>query len=152
MNTSTSNRNQAFVAISAHLPEKRQRVFQLILRHTNITAQELAQKTMLPINEITGRITELKNAFLIVETGSKTNRHSNKKNTAYRVVNSVDERVDLIYDALTRLHVQRWALESDSGLDVSELSLSLIQKEILKIKSRQRALEKILEQIEPVSI
>ncbi len=147
MNTSTQNRNQAFVAISAHLPEKRQRVFQLILSHPNITAQELAQKTMLPINEITGRITELKNAFLIVETGSKTNRHSNKKNTAYRVVNSVDERVDLINAALVRLREQREALEGDCQLGVSGLCLYLILKEMLKIKGRQRALEKILDQI-----
>jgi|SRR5690606_13360555 len=150
MNESIHNRNQAFGAISAHLPEKRRRVFELILQHPNITAQELAEKTMLPINEITGRITELKNAFLVVETGSKTNRHSNKKNTAYRAVNSVEERIDLITDALTRLHVQRWALESDSGLDISRYSFSLIQKEILKIKSKQRALEKILQQIKTV--
>ena len=151
MNASIQNRNQAFGAIYAHLPEKRRRVFQLILEYPNITAQELAQKTMLPINEITGRITELKNAFLVVETGSKTNRHSNKKNTAYRVVSSVEERIDLITDALTRLNEQRWALESDSGLDISRHSFSLIQKEILKIKSKQRALENILEQIKTVS-
>ena len=147
MNTSTHNRNQAFVAISAHLPEKRQRVFQLILQHQNITAQELAQKTMLPINEITGRITELKNAFLIVETGSKTNKHSKKKNTAYRVVNSVDERIDLINVAFVRLREQREVLEDDCRLNISFLSHILIRKEIVKIKSRQRALEKILEQI-----
>ena len=135
------------MAIAEHLPEKRQRVFQLILQHPNITAQELAQKTMLPINEITGRITELKNAFLIVETGSKTNRHSNKKNTAYRVVNSVEERIDLINSAFVRLSEQREALEGDCHLAISGLCLSLIQKEILKIKGRQRSLEKILEQI-----
>ncbi len=152
MTTSTHNRNQAFVAIATHLPEKRQRVFHLILQQPNITAQELAQKTMLPINEITGRITELKNAFLIVETGSKTNRHSKKKNTAYRVVHSVEERVDLINYAFIRLREQREALEGDCYLSISALSLSLIQKEILKIKGRQRALEKILEQIKPVSI
>ena len=147
MNTSTHNRNQAFVAISAHLPEKRRRVFQLILTHPNSTAQELAQKTMLPINEITGRITELKNAFLVVETGSKTNRQSNKKNTAYRVVESMEERVDLINYALKKLCEQRLALEEDFGLDISRYSFSLIQKEILKIKSRQRSIEKILENI-----
>ncbi len=147
MNTSIHNRNQAFVAIAEHLPEKRQRVFQMILLNQNITAQELAQKTMLPINEITGRITELKNAFLIVETGSKTNRHSNKKNTAYRVVNSVDERADLINAAFVKLSEQREVLEGDCHLGISRLSLSLIQKEIVKIKSRQRALEKILDQI-----
>lgn len=152
MNTSTHNRNQAFVAIAAHLPEKRQRVFKMILEHPSITAQELAQKTMLPINEITGRITELKNAFLVVETGSKTNRHSNKKNTAYRVVHSVEERIDLINSAFVRLTEQRETLEDDCYLRISRLSLSLIQKEILKIKSKQRSLEKILEQIKTVSI
>lgn len=147
MTTSTHNRNQAFSAIADRLPEKRQRVFKHILSQENITAQELAQKTMLPINEITGRITELKNAFLIVETGSKTNRYSNKKNTAYRVVNSAEERIDLVNDALVKLREQRETLEDDCYLRISRLSLSLIQKEILKIKSRQRALEKILEQI-----
>src|SRR5690606_31554829 len=111
--TSVHNRNQAFTAIAAQLPEKRQRVFQMILRHPNITAQELSQKTMLPINEITGRITELKNAFLVVEIGSKRNRYSNKKNTAYRVVHSVDERIDLINAAFIRLREQREKLESD---------------------------------------
>src|SRR5690606_31710520 len=103
-----------------------------------------SQKTMLPINEITGRITELKNAFLVVEIGSKRNRYSNKKNTAYRVVHSVDERIDLINAAFIRLREQREKLESDYHAGVSTFSLALIDKELIKIRSKQRTLETIL--------
>lgn len=147
MNTSIHNRDQAFLAIADRLPEKRQRVFNLILRKEEVTAQELAQETMLPINEITGRITELKNAYLIVETGYKRNRHSNKKNTAYRVVKSVDERIDLINATFVLLRGQREKLERDYHAGLSAFSRALIDKELIKIRSRQRALDSILDQI-----
>lgn len=147
MNTSIHNRNQAFSAIADRLPEKRQRVFKHILSQENVTAQELAQKTSLPINEITGRITELKNAHLIVETGSKRNRHSNKKNTAYRVVESIGERIDLINKTFAKLQKERKILESDLNAEISEYSVSLIYRELGKIRSKQNSLERILLQL-----
>ncbi len=152
MKTATHNRNEAFAAIAAKLPEKRQRVFQYIIRQPNITAQELAQKTMLPINEITGRITELKNAYLIVETGSKKNRYSNKQNTAYRVVRSVSERIDLINAAFIQLRDEQEKLERDYHAGISTFSLALIDKELIKIRSKQIALERILEQFDTETI
>lgn len=147
MNTAIHNRNEAFCKIINRLPEKRQKVFKLIEKNPNITAQELSLKTMLPINEITGRITELKNAYLIVETGSKRNRHSNKKNTAYRVVDSIDERIDLINKTFSNLQEKCRLLESDLKAELSYYSHSLIYREIGKIRSKQIALERILNQL-----
>lgn len=144
MNTSIHNRNESFASIVSKLPEKRRRVLELIEKYENASAQQLAELTMTPINEITGRITELKKAFLIVETGSKQNRFSHKKNTTYRVVKSVAERIDLINVTIENLKIKREKLEKDSRSEISQFGRVLIEKELIKIRGRFRSLEVVL--------
>jgi len=77
------NRNQAYFSIADKLPQKRRRIFIFISKPEPCTALEISQNYNIPINEVVGRITELKNYFLIAESGSKTNLHTRKQNTMY---------------------------------------------------------------------
>ena len=70
---STKNRNDAYVSILEKLPQKKQLIFQLVKENSPCTAWEISEKYMLPINEVVGRISDLKNDFLLVESGSKIN-------------------------------------------------------------------------------
>lgn len=147
MNTSIRNRNQSFQSIISDLPERRQYIFKFIEKYPNVSAQEISERTMLPINEITGRITELKSTFLIVENGDRENKFTHKKNTVYRAVQNVDERIDLVNAAFIRLREMKEKLENDFHLGVSVFSRKLIEKEVTKIKARIHSLDKVLNQI-----
>ncbi|CAL2091830.1 conserved hypothetical protein [Tenacibaculum sp. 190524A05c] len=151
METAINNRNEAFFSIIEKLPAKRQLVLELIKENVQITAQDLSEKYGKPINEITGRITELKKCFLVVECGHKFNRFTNYKNTLVRVVKSVNERIDLINQRFIELRQQEDDLVNDYNLNFSDLTKELILRKIKKIKSEINSLSKILDKIESVN-
>ena len=140
---STKNRNAAYFSIIEKLSKKRKLIFQLIGENKEITAQELAEKYMLPINEVTGRITELKDMCLIVEFGSKENRWTNYNNTSYQVIKNENERIDLINKKFVEYRNAKDKLINDYNLKLSDLSKTLIQKEINKIQKKINYLEKL---------
>jgi hypothetical protein len=141
-NNSTSNRNTAYYSIIEKLPEKRKLIFELIQENKICTAQELAEKYMLPINEITGRITELKNMCLVVEHGSKENRWTKHNNTAYQVVSKTD-RIEIINKKFIEYRDSKDKLINDYNLNLSSLSKKLLKKEINKLQSKINYLEKL---------
>lgn len=143
---SIKNRNAAFHSIVEKLPDNRRLIFELIQENKQITAQEIAEKYRKPINEITGRITELKNYCFVVEVGSKENRFTNKKNTIYQVIQSEDERINLINKRYVELRDTKDSLINDYNLNLSKISKELLKKEINKIQTKINFLEKIQEQ------
>ncbi|MDV4026361.1 hypothetical protein CMT52_18695 [Elizabethkingia anophelis] len=145
---SIANRNNAFQAIVEQLPERRKFVFKMIQGNPGISSQDLSGMTFLPINEVVPRVRELKDMFLIVEEGSKVNKFTNKSNTIYRAVTSVDERIDLINAEFVRLRDGKSKLESDYHLGLTLFTKEIVKKEIDKIKSKITSLEKILDVIQ----
>ncbi|MBS9774737.1 MAG: hypothetical protein KGV59_06235 [Tenacibaculum sp.] len=96
MSIAVQNRNTSFKEVADKLPKKRKLIYNLIKENEPCTRIDLSVKYNIPINEVSGRFTELKEECLIVEVGSKTNNISKKENTTYRVVKSKDERIDLV--------------------------------------------------------
>jgi hypothetical protein len=142
---SIKNRNDAYVLILERLPQKKQLIFQLVKENSPCTAWEISEKYMLPINEVVGRISDLKNDFLLVESGSKTNQYTKKQNTLYRTVNTINERIDLINATFVVLRDNKSKLESDYHLGISQLTKEMVKKEIAKIKSQINSLSRIIE-------
>ncbi len=137
------HRNEAFISIINDLPEKRLYIFNIIGRNPDITIQKISELTMKPINEISPRVTELKNSFLISETGYTENVYTRKKNTTHKVVENIEERKDLINAAYQMLVDKKSQLETDALRCNSKHTKELIRKEIQKIKSRITHLGKI---------
>ena len=145
---SIANRNNAFHAIIEQLPERRKFIFKMIQGNPGISSQDLSGMTFLPINEVVPRITELKDVFLIIENGSKVNRFTKKKNTIYRAVGSVDERIDLINIEFVRIRDEISQLEKDSNLGISPFTKEMVKKEIDKRKEKIKLLGEILDVIQ----
>lgn len=72
VNIGEAVRNATYNMIKPNLPEKRQRVYEVILQHpSGITRKEIAKILGWPINCVTGRVTELRDQErLIVEEGT----------------------------------------------------------------------------------
>jgi len=143
MSLAIANRNEAYHNIIDKLPNKRKDVFQMYERHPHSSAWDISMKTMLPINEITARTTELKYIFLIVESGSKINQYSKKSNTTYRAVKNINERIDLVNAAFVKLRDAKDKLINDYHTGISQFSKTLLKKEITKIQSQIKSLDKI---------
>jgi len=144
---SIENRNQAYFSIIESLPKKRKRIFYCIQQNPNSTAVDISTNYNIPINEVVPRITELKNYFLITESGSQTNQKSKKQNTIYKAVENLSQRIDLINARFVELRTNKETLERDYILGVSNLTRDLIQKQINKINIEIKMLEYILDTI-----
>jgi len=127
---SIENRNESYFSIAEKLPQKRKTIFICIRKSEPCTALEISQNYNIPINEVVGRISELKNAFLIYECGSKFNLHTGKKNTLYSPVKNLDQQIDLINQRFVELRSQKEQFERDFHLGISTLTRDLILKEI----------------------
>ena len=69
---SESVRNATYNIIKPHLPECRQRVYEIILQHPEgISNKQIAIEWGVPINSVTGRVTELRQADLVDACGTK---------------------------------------------------------------------------------
>ena len=68
----TSVRNATYQMIKPDLPDKRQRVYEIILQHPEgVTRKQIAKALGWPINCVTGRVTELRDKEgLIRESGT----------------------------------------------------------------------------------
>ncbi len=128
MNTSIRNRNESYFNILNSLPKKKQLILQLFSENPNSTSQEIHEKYLIPINEVVARVSDLKNEFLLVETGSKENRWTGRMNTTYRVVKNINERIDLINERFVELRDQKDKLIRDYKKGLSEYTKSIILK------------------------
>ncbi|CAA7195427.1 hypothetical protein [Chryseobacterium potabilaquae] len=142
------NRNAAYLAIISELAEKRQYIFNVIELYPNVTSKDIEKLTFLRPNQITSRVSELKNLFFIKESGSRENHYSKRGNTTYRIVESMEERIDLINAAFVSLRDEKSSLEMDYHLNISNYTRESIDKKIKKIKRQLKSLGKILNTIQ----
>ena len=135
MSASIQNRNESFFNSIEKLSLRRKTVYKLIQRYKLITSQQIKEKMKLGFNQVSGRITELKEMCLIIEGGSVLNKESNTKNTLWRLTNK-EERINLVNKRYVALVDEQKALENDYHLFLSEHSLKVIKKRISKIKKQ----------------
>tara|TARA_R110002096_G_scaffold423748_1_gene631197 strand:+ start:2364 stop:2732 length:369 start_codon:yes stop_codon:yes gene_type:complete len=119
MNTAIQNRNQSFFNSVEKMSLRRKTVYKIIEQYGLITSQQIKEKMKLGINQISGRVTELKQMCLVVEGGSFVNEKSNVHNTLWRLVKS-EERINLINARYAALVDEQKQLENDYHLGVSE--------------------------------
>lgn len=146
MSISIGNRNDAYFKIIDSLPEKRKQIFKMYEENYPCSRQDISEKYLIPINEVSGRTTELSNSFYLVQNGSKENRWTGKKNTTYRPVKDMNERIDLINARFVFLRDKKDKIVNDFNLGVSEFTREIIKNEIKKINSQINLLTKILNQ------
>ena len=138
MSISRKNQREAYDAILDKLPTKNRVVFNLVGKYpkNGVTAYELSITFSIPINEITGRLSELKKHFYIDEVGSRKNTDTGRKNTVYKVVNGVLKRNKLILKEKGVLTKRYVILHNDyQNAFLSQSGKYLIKKELLKLKS-----------------
>jgi len=143
MQTSILNRNQAFFDIISDLSNKRKSVYNSINKSSNITCREIAKDLSLPINSITGRVTELKNMFLIVESGSKV--FLGRKHTCYRIT-TLNDRLKLWDKEFLSTRNLRDLLVNDfQKSNLCQESKDILKLKIEKLNKRLLSLYKISE-------
>lgn len=141
------NRNESYQSISDRLPKKRKVIYGLVQKHQPCTSQELSVLSMLPINEITGRIAELKNDyFLIKEHVSKDNNWTNSKNMSYTLT-TIEEAVILRDKSIYRLTQRKdYLTEGLNDVDVKKDSYtyicSVITKQLYRIDRKIKLIKR----------
>ncbi len=135
METAIQNRNEAFIKEKPKFPRKRKLILDVLNNFPNgATSQQIVQATQLPINQISGRLTELSNGFYISAVGSSRNRHTGKNQTIWKV-NHKDYRIMKQNEAFVKLRDKRDSLIRDRHRGVSTLGMEILQKEIDKINN-----------------
>ena len=140
-NTAIQNRNESFFIDTEKFSARRKTVYNLIKDYGKLTSQEVKAKMVLGVNQVSGRITELKDSFYIKEAGSKFNETSRKPNTLWAVT-GYDERIDLINFEFIKLRNERDVLINDLNL----LNLSKMTKE--RLLKRVKQIDKLIFNLE----
>lgn len=146
METSIHNRNKTYKNIVNRIPAKRKRIYELIVLHTEgITAQQISNRYNIPINQITGRITELKDMCFIKEDQLQFNQSTGNHCTSYKAITDNDEFLNLTNNKYVKLTDKKNALILDYLLGNSSYINEYIQKELLKIENKIKQLSKTQE-------
>lgn len=144
MGIAIQNRNDAFHSNIEKLSQRRRNVYRIIRNYGQITASQIKDKMRLGINQVSGRITELKKMCLIIEVGSVKSEKSNVNHTLYRIT-SKNEQIDLVNKRYQDLINEQKELENDYHLGLSKHSLEIIKKRISGIKKEINQLSKFAE-------
>lgn len=148
MNTSIQNRNKSYTSIVGKLSKKRKKIYQLIKDNEPCSSVDIRNKHHIPINEIVGRVTELKDMCLIEEVGIKKNEWSKQNNTVYRTIKSISQRIDLINQKYVELRDYRDQIINDYNLGLNNATKEVLKKELKKTYNKINALTKVLKMIE----
>lgn len=135
MNVAIQNRDAVYYHIIDALPEKRALVFQVIKEIEPCSNKDIANYLSIPINEVTPRVSELKNEYLIYEAGKVSQKNSPHKLTTVSVL-SREKRNQILDKEYQRLVDEISSLERDALKCDSALSLSIFKKEIQKRKTQ----------------
>lgn len=139
---STENRNESFKGVVDRLPQKRKEVYELIQSNPNITIQEAGEILVKPINEVSGRFTELKEVFLIIESENKINGRSGFKNVSYRILKA-EIAHDLVVLELSKLMDKIDKLRFDSSRCAHDFSIDLLNSEAKKLESKLNRIRRV---------
>lgn len=144
MSISIQNRNEIYLSIYDSLPKRRALIYKKINQYEPCSALDIEKITGMKVNKFSGRITELKNSFLIKEVGLKHYK-KNCSSTQYSIIRNANERVDLINAEFVRLRDKRDSLLSDYHMGLSAFTKYLLKKELKKIDDKIKGLENILD-------
>tara|TARA_R100001369_G_C3207966_1_gene147307 strand:+ start:17 stop:463 length:447 start_codon:yes stop_codon:yes gene_type:complete len=143
---SIENRNKTYRNIVNRIPAKRKRIYEIIVMHDQgITAQQISERYNIPINQITGRITELKDMCFIKEDQLQFNHSTGNHCTSYKAITDNNEFLNLTNNKYTKLTDKKNALISDYFQNNSIYINEYIQKELLKIENKIKQLNKTQE-------
>lgn len=146
MNTAIENRNETFRAIQPELKDSCQKVLGAIrtLRKAgrDVTAKRIARYLEVPINQVTGRLTELRDDYVRIKE-SGTIKTGNHPITTWEEITDEDERREAIYERYRGLTAQVEALESDYLNGNSEFTTLEIRKKIEKIEKQLKIIKKL---------
>ena len=138
MSIATQNRNRAYFEITEKLNKKCQLILELIKENKGITRQELSDKYCIPINEVSGRITELEKMCLIRAIGSSKNSVTNKFNTIYKAIHGERLIIEMRNQKAQELIDIRNGMVNDYILGMSPHTKALIENEKRKIEKELR--------------
>lgn len=141
--SSTLIRNKAYQQIVDTLPEKRAKVYQAIKELGVCTALNIAFFLHVPINEVTGRVRELKDSYLILEAGTVRNKLTKKFNTLYKIPKEIEVQKALLED-LAKLSDQQDDLLKDLKKDLSITSIKALEVKVVKLRSQINRIKRIL--------
>ncbi len=141
--TAIQNRNECFFTNAETLGARKKTVYKIIESYGKLTAQEIKEKMVLGVNQISGRLTELSDLYLIKESGSKFNEKSDRPNTLWEIT-TPDERIDMVNTAFINLRSERDTLINDLNL----LNLSQITRD--RTFKRVRTIDKQIFNLENI--
>lgn len=146
MNTAIENRNETYANINGELSARCAAVLAAIrtLRKAgrDVTAKRIARYLEVPINQVTGRLTELRDNYVrIKEIGTEI--HGKRMSTKWEEITDPCERREAIYERYRQLTDQIEALESDYLNGNSEYTTQEILKKIDKIQSQLNIIKKL---------
>lgn len=139
---SVENRNESFKGVVDRLTQRRKEVYELIKSNPNITIQEAGEKLGKPINEVSGRFTELKEVFLIVESENKINGRSGFKNVSYCVLKS-ELAKELAVVELSKLMDKIDMIRFDSSRCQYGFVVDLLNSEAKKLESKLNRIRRV---------
>jgi len=142
-NPQTKN-EKLFDSIIKTLHPRRKYIFEMIQQTPNLTPLEVAYQNNLPDLETNSQIAFLKSEFLIVQTGFRKNKKTYTKEPTYRAVNSMDERNDLINKRFVELRTEKEKLERDYIKVTTNISRTILQKEINKLNNKIKELDRMI--------
>jgi hypothetical protein len=133
MENSILNRNTTYIKEKPRLSRKRQLILDVLKQSsTGLTSLDIVRLTKMPINQVSGRLSELKQMFYISGNGSMRSHYTGNYLTIWRVCNN-DWRIYKTNKAFVELRKQKDHLISDKYRGVSTYTLTLLKKEIKKI-------------------
>ena len=142
MKESIKNRNVSYEMIKPKLGMRQNTVYNLISNYKGLTAHEVAEKMVLPLHVVAGRVTELADMFMVKSTGTKMNKKTGKPNTIW-AVNTKDERERNVLAHVMYLKGREHNLKFDREMCMYHEAKDLINHELNKIRKEWYVLAKM---------
>ena len=145
MQTSVLNKNLAYTSIVDKLPKKRKEVFNTISTLGKASLENIARFLNCRPSDVSGRVTELKNMFLIKEFCSAKSQRTKNSVTVYTLT-SEDERIHLVNVRFIELRREKDRLTNDLNLhkELSQALRRIALDRISKIEKEIKSLEKVI--------
>lgn len=147
--TSTQVRNETYYKVLGSLIKSRKRVFEAITELGEATNNQIADHLGLKINQVTGRVTELQEMFLIKGTKSEKGKQTGFQHTVWATIPE-DQREELfkrfVNDSETKIERLSDDLEQMvSGVDHNycQESRDAVIKKMNSLSNRLKRIRKV---------
>lgn len=80
-----TNSLMAYVDLLESIGQRQMQVYKCIEENENISNREIAEKLYLPINCVTGRVKELRDRKLVLQSGNKIDQITKKQVSTWKV-------------------------------------------------------------------